>query len=173
MRAGLDRYRQTGSLLSQTFLLALIAEVAVGRGRLDEAAARIEEGLRAASVTGERYWEAELHRIAGDVARARGGLGYEAGGAAADAEAAYLRAIESARALGARSHELRAALALASLHDESGSGAGETRQRIRSLVEALAPGGDTADLRRARAYLFPTGAAREPEASPTPARSGP
>jgi predicted ATPase len=128
------------------FLLALLADAdervgrpATGLGVLDEAFALAEE-------MDDRWWEAELHRLKGQLL-----LSLTADNAAA-AEACYERAINVAQDQGARSLELRAATSLARLWHRQG--------KVETAREMLAPvyawfteGFDTPDLKDAKALL--------------------
>ncbi len=107
MRQGLDSYRALGARLSQTYMLARFVEYDLAQGRLDEARPRLAEALRAVESTGERYWEAELHRLTGELALAEGGPS-----AQAEAEAAFRRALETARSRGDKPFEHRATASL-------------------------------------------------------------
>jgi predicted ATPase len=96
--------------------------------------------------TGQRWIEAELHRLRGNA------LLQAYPSAAADAEAAFREAIAIAREQTARMWELRAARDLALLWAEQGE-----RRTARSLLEPIYgwfnEGHDTPDLRTARAVL--------------------
>jgi predicted ATPase len=129
-----------------TFLLSLLADAeervgrpAMGLGVLDEALALAEE-------MDERWWEAELHRLKGQLL-----LSLTADNAAA-AEACYERAINVAQGQGAKSLELRAATSLTRLWHRQG--------KVETARELLAPiyawfteGFDTVDLKEAKALL--------------------
>jgi predicted ATPase len=106
----------------------------------------LDEALALAEEMDERWWEAELHRLKGQLL-----LSLTADNAAA-AEACYERAINVAQGQGARSLELRSATSLARLWHAQG--------RVETARELLAPiyawfteGFDTPDLKDARALL--------------------
>jgi predicted ATPase len=138
--------REITAHLHGPFFLALLADAnervgqpAIGLRVLDEALALAEE-------MDERWWEAELHRLKGQLL-----LSLTADNAAAT-EACYERAINVARGQGAKSLELRAATSLARLWHRQG--------KVESARELLAPiyawfteGFDTPDLKDARALL--------------------
>jgi len=93
---------------------------------------------------GERFIEAEIHRLHGNLLLAENG--------SAEAEACYVKALEVARVQQARSLELRAAGDLARLWAERG-------ERVRA-ADLLVPiyswfteGFDTVDLKDAKALL--------------------
>jgi tetratricopeptide (TPR) repeat protein len=70
LEAGLGQYRLHGYGAMQTYFLGLLAECWLLAGRLDHAMSTVEEAQRCAIATGERAWEAELHRLRGGVATA-------------------------------------------------------------------------------------------------------
>jgi predicted negative regulator of RcsB-dependent stress response len=73
-------------------------------GRLDEAAATLEEADSLVTANHERFWESELLRLRGEIAAARGRRD--------DGTAMLNRAIEIARGQGAKSLERRAMASL-------------------------------------------------------------
>jgi predicted ATPase len=95
-------------------------------------------------------YEAELHRLQGELLRAR-----EPGAAAIEAAGAcFQRALAAARRQGARALELRAAMSLSRLLEHADGGAREEARRALAEVYAtFTTGFDTADLREARALL--------------------
>jgi predicted ATPase len=96
--------------------------------------------------SGERWWEAELHRLHGELIRARGRQDL------ADAERCFQRALEIAGTQSARSLELRAAISLARLWADQGE-----RHKAYDLLAPVygwfTEGFDTADLKDAKALL--------------------
>jgi hypothetical protein len=72
--------------------------------------------LVAVELSGQRWYEAEMHRVRGDLLLKRHAPDVTA------AEAAFTRAIEIARSQQTRTFELRAALSLAKLHKATGPG---------------------------------------------------
>ena len=97
-----------------------------------------------AEETGERYVEAEIHRLKGNLLLAENG--------SAEAEACYVRALQVARAQEARSLELRATTSLARLRGEQGRSA-EARDLLAPVYRWFTEGFDTADLKEAKALL--------------------
>jgi predicted ATPase len=143
---GLEGWAASGSALIRPYNLALLAEAEARRGRIGEALRVVAEAIETAQATGERWYEAELHRL-------RAVLLLQGGDSeTAEPEAGLRRALALAREQGARALELRAAVSLAGLW--SGQG------RRAEALELLAPGYggftegfDTADLRSAWALL--------------------
>ena len=77
LRRGVAAYRATGARLSETLLLAMEADTCLLAGQFEAGLERIEEGLSAATATGESVWLGELHRLQGNLRRARGDHGAE------------------------------------------------------------------------------------------------
>jgi DNA-binding winged helix-turn-helix (wHTH) protein/predicted ATPase len=109
MRTGLEEWSAAGAALIRPYYLALLAEVYGKAGRLSDALATVGEALETVKSTGECWYEAELHRI-------RGELIVQLDVAAIDeAETAVCRALAIAREQQARALEVRAATSLARL----------------------------------------------------------
>src|SRR5207249_1681583 len=95
--------------------------------------------------TGERYHEAEVHGLRGD-------LLLMSGAATDTAEASFRKGLEVARSQHARAWELRVATGLARLLREQGRYA-EGREVLGPVYAWFTEGFDTADLRDARSVL--------------------
>jgi predicted ATPase len=144
MREALTLLRVNGDEDFLPYSLGLLAEAhgtigqtAAALGLVDEALARLER-------TDERLFEAEVHRLKGELLLASSG--------ADRAEACLRRAIEVARAQDARLWELRAATSLARLWAEQGKRA-EARDLLAPVYGWFTEGFDTADLKKAKALL--------------------
>ncbi len=114
-------------------------------GRFDEAFARLDEALETVEATQERWWEAEIHRIRGEISRQSKSPQY-------DAEASFRRAIDVARDQQAKLFELRAATSLGRLWQEAGKNS-DARVLIAPLYKWFTEGLDSPDLQNARALL--------------------
>ena len=124
--------------------LCLWAQALAQQGSHDEALAKLAEGFERIEATGERVWQAELHRVNGLVLVAQNKLG--------EGEAALQRATHIAQAQQAKSLELRAAGDLARLLGERGRRA-EARDLLAPVYGWFTEGFDTADLKEAKALL--------------------
>ena len=118
-----------------------------GLAVLAEAQALIEK-------TGERYYEAELERLKGEL------MLVQFPDDAAEAETCFHKALEIARGQQAKSLELRTAMSLARLWQRQGK-EGDARQLLNDVFVWFTEGFDTADLREARALLDELGAMKE------------
>ena len=88
LEQGLAEWRATGSETYRTYYLGLLAEAYLRAGRVSEASAKLDEADALVVRTGERLYEAELHRLRGEVSLA---VGVRAG-----AERCFRRAAEVA-----------------------------------------------------------------------------
>jgi DNA-binding winged helix-turn-helix (wHTH) protein len=148
MRTALDAWQATGMLLLRPYYLALLAEVCRTGGHLEAGRAALAEALAAVQSTGERWYEAEIHRGLGELAIA-------AGGPAGEAETCFRRAADVAGRQGALALELRAAMSLVRLARGDGRLAG-ARQRLAEVYSRFSEGFDTGDLRAARVLMGTT-----------------
>jgi TOMM system kinase/cyclase fusion protein len=146
MRRGLAAFQATGAEVGRPYFLALLAEGEAGAGTADERLSILDEALAAVRKTGERWYEAELLRLKGEVALVR------APRDVADAEASFQEALAIARRQQARTLELRAAMSLGRLWRQQGKPR-EARDLLAPVYGWFTEGLDTADLREARALL--------------------
>jgi predicted ATPase len=138
LRASIEVFRVSGARLRLPYYLGLLAGVCRQAGRAAEGLAVIDEALAMARTNNERWWDAELHRLRGDL-RLAAGAGDD------EAAAAYLRALEIARTIGARSLELRAATSLARLR--------RSPAPLAELIHTFGEGRETPDHQAAQALL--------------------
>jgi len=113
-------------------------------GQIEHALARSDEALQIVERTGERWFEAELHRHKGQLLLRQGHS--EA------AENLYGKALSIAEEQGAKLWELRAATSLARLWGEQGRRA-EAQELLAPAYGWFTEGFDTADLKEAKALL--------------------
>jgi TOMM system kinase/cyclase fusion protein len=147
LRAGLAGWMRTGARAGLTYFPTTLAAVCLRAGHHDECARVLDEAATLAASNREVFYEAELHRLRGELALARGGQE-----AWAEAEARFRRALEVARNQGARAWELRAAESLARLCKER-SRREEGRRLLAPVYQWFTEGLGTADLESARALL--------------------
>ena len=136
----------TGDRLKTPLYLTLLAEALAFAGRIEEALAALDDALAKAAVSGVRGWDAEIHRLRGELT---GRLPYPD---PAKAEDSFRTALAIAREQGTRGYELRAATSLARLWREQGRRA-EARDLLAPLYGSFTEGFDTADLKEAKALL--------------------
>jgi adenylate cyclase len=141
-----DAIRATGARVASPWLLLLLAEEYRRQRQPKEAARLVGDAIAAARATGERFYEAELHRVSGEIWLE------QAPPDEAQAAAGFQTALEQARAQQARSLELRAAISAASLLARQGRR--EAGHNLLSEVYGwFTEGFDTPDLSEARALL--------------------
>jgi DNA-binding response OmpR family regulator/predicted ATPase/ABC-type transport system involved in cytochrome c biogenesis ATPase subunit len=151
MQTGLSAWQSTGSTLWMPCYLSHLARAHAELGQLDDARRRIGEALAAVEVTGATWCEAEVYRIAGEVALMAPEPCIE------EAQACFERALATARRQLAKSWELRAATGLARLWRGQGK-----REQARDLLApvhgSFTEGFDTLDVREAATLLDELGA---------------
>ena len=74
IREGLDAQLARGASLFRPWYLCYLAEVCGTAGRFDEGLAAVAEAMAIVGKTGERYNEAELHRVKGELILRRSGI---------------------------------------------------------------------------------------------------
>ena len=146
MRAGLALEREIDFRLMQPLYGTLLAEVEADAGQPDAGLRTVDEQLVAIRQTGERWFEAEVHRARGEILLKR------APANTAPAEEAFLTAIAIAQQHKARSLELRAVISLARLWRDQGK-RDEARDLLAPVYGWFTEGFDTLDLKEAKALL--------------------
>ena len=141
---GIDAWQAIGAEDGRPYFLALLAESHSETGRTQEGLALLGEALAAVHENGERYYEAELYRLKGEVLLQLQDT--------PEAEHCFQQALDIARQQEAKSWELRAATSLGRLW-----AGGRKKKRARSLLtevyDTFSEGFDTPDLQDAKALL--------------------
>ncbi len=145
IRRGIEGTRATGAGMWQTYLLCLLAEAYGKAGRPDDGLAALAEVPALIEQSEERYWEAEMHRLRGELLRQRGDQPVEC-------ESSFQQAIGIARRQGAKSLELRATMSLARLWKQQDKG-DRGRQALAEIHDWFTEGFETPDLKEAKALL--------------------
>jgi predicted ATPase len=144
--AGITAWRAVGATYWMPSWLSYLAGAHAELVQLDDAWRRIGEAMTAIETTGERWFEAEVHRIAGDIAQRSPAPDI------AKAEAYFERALAVARAQEAKSWELRAAMSMARLWRDQGERE-EACELLAPVYGWFTEGFDTRDLKEAKALL--------------------
>jgi predicted ATPase/DNA-binding SARP family transcriptional activator len=134
-----------GAELLVPFVRTVLAEVYGKAGRAEEGLVASAEALAIVDRTKERWYEAEVHRLQGELLRMQGAD-------PAKVEACFRQAIEVARQQQAKSWELRAVMSLCRLWQEQGKRE-EARQMLAGIYGWFTEGFDTPDLKEARVLL--------------------
>jgi predicted ATPase len=144
--SGITAWRSTGATVWITPCLPILARAYAGLGQFDEAWRCFGEATMAVETTNERWCEAEIHRIAGEIAL----MVPEPD--ATKAEVYFEHALSIARDQQAKSWELRAVMSMARLWRDQG--------KLQQAHDLLAPvycwfteGFDTLDLKEAKTLL--------------------
>jgi predicted ATPase len=146
LRQGLEGWRATGAAISWSYWLGLLTDTCARGAHTGESLAVVAEALTCVDQTGERYAEAELHRLKGEL------LLKHTPPDAPQAAACFQQAMAIARRQQARSWELRAAMSLSRLWQQQGKFA-DAREILAPIYGWFTEGFDTADLREAKALI--------------------
>jgi predicted ATPase len=142
---GFVNYQATGGEIHRPYFLGLLADAYGKVGQPEEGLKVLAEALAIVDNTGERNWEAELHRLKGELLLA---LSEEN---QAEAEACFHKAVDIARRQSAKSFELRAVMSLSRLWQQGKQE--EAHQLLSEIYGWFTEGFDTADLKEAKVML--------------------
>jgi predicted ATPase len=142
----ITNWREMGTVIRLSWWLALLAQARVRAGMKQSALEAIDDALAFVEDRNERCWEAEIHRIKGDILAA---INPED---VVSSEACYRKAVDVARSQNARSWELRAATSLAR-HWREQARSDEGRDLLAPVYNWFTEGFDTKDLKEAKALL--------------------
>jgi predicted ATPase len=145
LTSGMAAFRATGAKVWLPSNLAFLARAYADAGRLDDAERSIGEAIEAVKTTGEKWFEAEIQRMAGEIA-----LSGEPN--SPKAEAYFQRALTVAREQQARAWELRAAMSMARLWRDQNK-QDEARDLLARIYRWFTEGVDRLDLKQAKALL--------------------
>jgi predicted ATPase/class 3 adenylate cyclase len=159
IREGLAMWQATGAGFLVPYFRSLLAEVYGRSGAVKEGLDLVTEALDRVEETGERWFEAELHRMMGELM-----LRLPSSDPIA-AEERFGHAAATARQQGAKLWELRAATRLARLWRQQGRH-GEAHDLLAPLYSQFTEGFGTLDLQAASAILQETTASSEPKMDP-------
>jgi predicted ATPase len=144
--AGISALRATGTTSIIPSHLSYLAKAHTELGQIDDAWRCIRDAIAAIETTKERWYEAEVNRIAGEIAMLSGELD------APKAEAHFEHSLAVARQQQAKSWELRAAMSLARLWRDQGKEE-EARKLLAPVYGWFTEGFDTRDLKEAKTLL--------------------
>jgi predicted ATPase len=144
--SGVVAMRSTGNTMWMPLFLSHLAWANAEIRQFNTAWTNIHEAMTAVETTKENWYEAEINRVAGEIAL----LGTEPD--AERAEAYFASALEIARKQKAKSWELRAAMSMARLLCAQGR-RGHARDILAPVYGWFTEGFDTLDLREAKPLL--------------------
>ncbi|HEY5707577.1 MAG TPA: SpoIIE family protein phosphatase [Terrimicrobiaceae bacterium] len=113
LKTGLEAYRGTGAELAIPYYLSMLADGCSQAGRFDEARAALDEAFVLVEKNDERFQEAELHRLRGELALAESSD-------QTTAEECFRRSLQTAQRQKSKAWELRATTSLARLLQKQG-----------------------------------------------------
>jgi predicted ATPase len=145
-KSGLAALRSTGTTLAGPYYSSCLAMNYAKIGQFEEARRLIGEAMLTTEETNERWFEAEIYRMSGEIELKSPNLGE------AKPEVYFQRALSVARAQQAKSFELRAATSMARLWSEQGKRA-EARNLLAPIYGWFTEGFDTLDLKAAQVLL--------------------
>jgi predicted ATPase len=144
--SGISGWRSTGATVWMPLFLSYLAKAHAALDQFEDAWRCIDGALTAVETTKERWYEADIHRTAGELAL----LSPQPD--ATKAEVCFERALAVARKQRAKSWELRAAMSMARLWHKKGK-----REQARDLLAPVygwfTEGFQTLDLKEAKALL--------------------
>jgi predicted ATPase len=146
IREGLATWQATGAGFLVPYFLSLLAEVDGRSGTINKGLELVTEALNRVNETGERWFEAELHRLQGELMLRLPKASMTA------IEARLRQAAAAAHQQGTRLWELRAATRLARLWIKQGR-CGEAQGLLAPLYNQFTEGFETADLQAAETIL--------------------
>jgi len=147
----LEIYQATGVRFTLTDLLGSLSEAYGLAGDTEKGLEFMSQALAEVERGGERYYEAELYRLKGEIllrkAERDGGTALEK-----EAEACFRQSIVVARGQMAKSFELRTAVSLGRLLKKQGKES-EARELLQSIYGWFTEGFDAPDLKEARSLM--------------------
>jgi predicted ATPase len=146
LTSGVAALRSMGQTLIVPTSLSHLAMAHAEVGHFDDASRCIREAIMTAKASKVIGWEAEFHRIAGEIALK------SPPSDAAKAESCFARALTVARAQQAKSWELRAAISMARLWRDQGKPQ-QARDLLAPVYGWFTEGFDTRDLKEAKTLL--------------------
>jgi predicted ATPase len=150
IRQGLAVYRATEAEMNGLYFLALLTEAYRAAGQTEEGLTVLAEALTFVDKTGERFYEAELYRLKGELTLQS--ESQSLGSRTQEAEECFNKAIEITSKQQAKSLELRASISLARLWQHQGKQK-EAHHLLSDIYNWFTEGFDTKDLQEAKALL--------------------
>ena len=145
MRQGLEMALSTGTETCMTRLKCRMADTCLKTGQLDVGLTAIAEAMEMMDKYDERYMEAELYRVKGELLKKKGA-------AESEVEGLFHKSLEVSRKQQAKMLELRATISLGRLMMKQGKKA-EARKMLEKIYAWFTEGFDFPDLKNAKVLL--------------------
>ncbi len=152
IREGLAAYRATGAALNCPYFLSNLANACLRPAHYEEGLTVVAEALTLVERTEERYHQAELYRLQGELTLLQFSVKRSRATDQQQAEESFRKSIEIARRQEAKSFELSAVMSLSRLWQEQDKKA-EAWKILAETYNWFTEGLDTADLKDAKALL--------------------
>jgi predicted ATPase len=144
--SAIPMYRSTGATIFVPLFLSILGRAFARLRQFDQARRCVGEAMTLAGTSGERWFDAEIYRTAGEIE-------FDSSeGKGPNAQRYFEQALDVARAQQAHSLELRAAVSLARLWRGQGRRT-EARDLLTPVYEWFTEGFDTLDLKEAKALV--------------------
>ena len=140
IKKGLDGWQAIGSIIVRPIFLGLFGEAKAQGGDLGGVLETVDEGIRIARLHDELLSRLYLARIKGELLHKCGRVG--------EAETLLRETAEWCLKLGARSYALAAAVALANVQSDTGSGC-DGRESVQRILGMYMEGFENSFIRRA------------------------
>jgi predicted ATPase len=144
LQSGLDVFNMTGAKLSLSHFYSMFAQAHLINGDTDQALVYIDDAIQTSAMNGNVFFLAESHRLRGEILLARN--------LHAEAEIAFNRSLEIARAQQAKFWELRSTISICRLWQSQGR-TSEARDRLASVYGWFTEGFELSDLIQAQRLL--------------------
>jgi predicted ATPase len=143
IRSAIAALDATSTSLVRPHFLALLSLALSKANQIEDARRVLDEAIAMVNSKGERYYEAELYRLRGELLL---------GDKDAEAEQCFRKSLEVAEAQNAKAWQLRTATSLSRLYRSQGK-CQQARDILKPVYEWFTEGLDTIDLREAAAEL--------------------
>ena len=145
LQRGIAMWHAIGARLWQTHTLGLLADAFAENNRVDDGLKTVDEALQTVKDVQERYYEAELWRLKGELLLKQSAKNDK------EAEACFIKAKAIASEQKATMFELRATVQLAALWQKNNKE--KATRELESVLQHINQGQDSTDVKRAQALL--------------------
>jgi predicted ATPase len=152
LHQALELYRATGVRFTLTDLLGSLAEAYGMAGQIEKGLEFMSQALAEVERGGERYYEAELFRLKGELLLKKAEKDDDRAAMEKEAEACFQQSLAVARRQMAKSFELRTAVSLGRLLKKQGRGS-EAKKLLEEIYGWFTEGFNAPDLKEAKLLI--------------------